>query len=449
MKIVTYPVFVVLAFVAMVTCARSAGRPIDQAAIGIYPVLQKRDFSGLDRIAERLRQENELLSDGQPALVAFYKGVSACVQPKCDEEPQLDQTWVAHGKLLDEWIEAVPRSTTARLAKAAYVTAYAWHIRGTGYAHTVSPNQWKEFADRLQQARVLLQALKKEAENDPHWYAEMLAIGLAQSWPRSEMDEVFDAGVKKFPAYFPMYFYKAASLSPRWGGNQEDLARFVEEAVQATRGALGETLYARLYWSEWKADMFEKRHVDWLRMKAGFARMAKDHPDPWNLNNFAFFACLAGDVDTLAEILDQIGDATIVVAWRSPRRLAACRRMTDRPTQASGTAPSPAPRRGAPEQVLPRPGATFDDFPRITLLEWRPVPGAVSYSIEVDCYLCCETDKWCTDSSKPPISASGLQTTSYRFSWVGSNLGRWRVWAVGADGKDSPKSSWREFIYTR
>lgn len=195
--------------------------------------------------------------------------------------------------------------------------------------------------------------------------------------------------------------------------------------------------------------MFEKRQVDWRRMKAGFARIAKDYPDPWNLNNFAFFSCVAGDVDTLAKVLDQIGDSTIVVAWRSPERLAACRRMTDRPEQASPATASLTARRGAPEQVLPRPGATFDHFPRTTILEWRPVPGAVSYSIELDCYQCCEANKWCSDSSKPRISASGIKSTHYQFSWVGANLGRWRVWAMGADNIDGPKSLWREVIYSR
>src|SRR5437867_1680644 len=101
MKNIICFVFAVIVFTAVVNGAQSAGRPIDQMAVEMYLRLQKRDFSGLDQFAERLRQKNEVLSDGQPALFAFYKGVSACVQPKCDGAPQLDQAWVAHGKLLD------------------------------------------------------------------------------------------------------------------------------------------------------------------------------------------------------------------------------------------------------------------------------------------------------------------------------------------------------------
>jgi len=102
-----------------------------------------------------------------------------------------------------------------------------------------------------------------------------------------------------------------------------------------------------------------------------------------------------------------------------------------------------------PEPVSPKAGASFDHFPRTTVLSWRPVPDAVFYSVEVDCFHCCEVGKWCTELDQPRITDSHIRTTTYTFSWVGANLGRWRVWAVAADGKAGPKSPWQEFLYTR
>jgi hypothetical protein len=103
----------------------------------------------------------------------------------------------------------------------------------------------------------------------------------------------------------------------------------------------------------------------------------------------------------------------------------------------------------APEPRDPRSGATFDHFPRTTRLSWDPVPGATSYTVQVDCFHCCEIGKWCSEVGKPKIEAAGLRGTTYSFVWVGANLGRWRVWAVAPDGVASKASPWEDFEYTR
>ena len=103
----------------------------------------------------------------------------------------------------------------------------------------------------------------------------------------------------------------------------------------------------------------------------------------------------------------------------------------------------------APRPLSPETGADFHHFPRTTDLTWTAVPGAESYSVEIDCFHCCWLGKWCTEVGKPRLAASGIKTTSYRFDWVGMNLGRWRVWAVGAEGRESARSEWRDFYYSR
>ena len=39
--------------------------------------------------------------------------------------------------------------------------------------------------------------------------------------------------------------------------------------------------------------------------------------------------------------------------------------------------------------------------------------------------------------------------TVYSFAFVGSQRGRWRVWAVNAQGVAGAKSEWRTFLFTR
>jgi len=103
----------------------------------------------------------------------------------------------------------------------------------------------------------------------------------------------------------------------------------------------------------------------------------------------------------------------------------------------------------APVQVSPPNGSVFNHFPRTTRLVWRPVAGASSYTVEIDCYHCCQRDKWCTEVGRTWKIERNLTTTSYTFDFVGAQPGRWRVWAVGANGQSGAQSGWWEFRYTR
>ncbi len=101
-----------------------------------------------------------------------------------------------------------------------------------------------------------------------------------------------------------------------------------------------------------------------------------------------------------------------------------------------------------PTQLSPANGCAFSTYPRTTSLEWSAVPGAVQYGVDVDCYECCQTGKWCSDADGRVRSAvvNGL---SYKFDFVGAQPGRWRVWAIGPGGAAGPKTGWFEFRYTR
>jgi len=106
-------------------------------------------------------------------------------------------------------------------------------------------------------------------------------------------------------------------------------------------------------------------------------------------------------------------------------------------------------RLSAPVQTSPTSGSVFDNYPRTTTLRWSPVSGAASYTVEIDCYHCCQSGKWCTDVGKTWKVVPGLTGTSYTFDYVGAQAGRWRVWAVDSSGVEGFKSVWWNFRYTR
>ncbi|MFB2937585.1 tetratricopeptide repeat protein [Aerosakkonemataceae cyanobacterium BLCC-F154] len=83
---------------------------------------------------------------------------------------------------------------------------------------------------------------------------------------------------------------------------------------------------------------------------------------------------------------------------------------------------------------------------RNTTLAWKNVSGAKSYIVEVDFNM--PGVGWCSEqeSCKTKITEN-ITTNRYTFNFGGDRLGRWRVWAVDANGKESPKSEWWKFYY--
>ncbi len=148
----------------------------------------------------------------------------------------------------------------------------------------------------------------------------MLEVGLAQGWPRERFLATYEEAARRHPYYLPIHFAASAYHAPRWYGSTEASRSFIERATERTAPRWGDTLYARLNWSTWTRDMFEDGQADWARMKAGFERIVKDHPDPWNVNNFARFACHAGDLQTAARLATLIGDKPMAAAWYNDAR---------------------------------------------------------------------------------------------------------------------------------
>lgn len=108
-----------------------------------------------------------------------------------------------------------------------------------------------------------------------------------------------------------------------------------------------------------------------------------------------------------------------------------------------------APVVDTPIQISPPNESLFDDYPRTATLKWGPVTNADSYTVEIDCFQCCVANQWCTDVGKVWSVIPDIKITEHTFDFVGAQPGRWRVWAVNAEGKESAKTGWWDFIFLR
>lgn len=128
------------------------------------------------------------------------------------------------------------------------------------------------------------------------------------------------------------------------------------------------------------------------------------------------------------------------------------RRKETREQALSDAEKQPGVNLAAPIQLSPADKVKLDYFPRATKLEWSPVEGAVSYTVEIDyCRGGAEYDHECIDPQPFKLGDSlpmtGLVETNYEFNFLGAQPGRWRVWAVDQKGIEGFKSPWRTFFY--
>lgn len=110
----------------------------------------------------------------------------------------------------------------------------------------------------------------------------------------------------------------------------------------------------------------------------------------------------------------------------------------------SETGGNATPRLDAPELISPKNGEAFNHVPRDTRMSWTAVPGAAGYWLEWDCMV---GDAWLATLPGGAVTRIEVEETSHTFTFVGPQMGRWRVVAFDERGVTGEPSEWREFRY--
>jgi WD40 repeat protein len=277
----------------------------------VRAIFQHEDFAELERLADELRTTKARFPEGLWKLSRFYAGLSS--------PGYADDQWKGHLERLDRWRAQFPESITEPVVRAESWTSYGWAARGSGYASTVTEEAAKLLADRLADARRILESAAKLPQRCLHWFAAMQAVALGEEWDRKKAQRLFEEAVAAEPGYHDYYFNHAIYLTPRWFGESGDWERFAENAAKGPAKSEGMTMYARIAWArEGDYDnLFTDTKIEWSKMKQGFEDMMKANPDSiWNLNNFCRFAVMAGDRETARALFQRIGDNIDPTAWK-------------------------------------------------------------------------------------------------------------------------------------
>jgi len=273
-------------------------------------------FDELEKIAKDLRATKTRFSDGQWKLYYFYDGLSS---PKNRRKEQWDR-WLLR---MEKWQRVYPNSVTARVATASAWYEYGWAARGFGYANTVSEESKKIFSDSVDKALMLANKTPANLSDDcPQRYRLLLGIGKTKGWDRQTFTSTLDRAIKFEPQYNQYYYQATEYLEPRWYGQEGEWISFADTADILARRAGNREIYTRLVINMWQKEWqnFDDMNITWEKMKKGFEDMARDYPNsPYNLNNFAKFACLAKDKDAAKAAFAKIKNDPYMDIWANSK----------------------------------------------------------------------------------------------------------------------------------
>ncbi|NHZ80979.1 hypothetical protein F2P44_17095 [Massilia sp. CCM 8695] len=278
--------------------------------------LQACDYKALEALYQRIRGAGQRTPSGIWKQALFYNQLRGFGQWSTDAA-----YWDTVQTRVRAWRKQYPTSVPARLFEAYMLFKRAEANRGSGYYDTLTEQQRRDLGEGSAAAMRVLEAAQALAAkaDDAEWHRAMLNVfPYTNQFTQALYQEKIGAAMVRYPHYHEAYFTAAGFSMAHWNGAPdavEQLALSLNKAGGKEQGAM----YARLYWymdqSAYKGKIFERSQADWPTMRASFETLVAQYPDPWNLNAYAYFACLANDAGAMAPVLARLGQQVDLRAW--------------------------------------------------------------------------------------------------------------------------------------
>lgn len=237
------------------------------------------------------------------------------------ESEASDADHEARIRQFEAWVATRPASVTARMALGRQWNLYAWKARGHGWSDDVNDESRRLFVERLEKARVILEETALMPDTTPAVYFTLLGLARSQDWDEARTDDLLKRALAFEPDYLQYYETRATGLLPRWGGSDEEVARFAASSADARTDGRGDEVYARIAWSLLWAYEGEKRSpfdagFSWPRARAGLGKVLARQPQStaW-LSRGAKLALAAGDKETARQMFTALGGRADPAVW--------------------------------------------------------------------------------------------------------------------------------------
>lgn len=281
----------------------------------ISSMLHQERFDALDCLSDRARANKERFPGGHWKIHELYQGL---YEP-LPEKHATDEDWQDLMKLLEHWVQAHPKSVTARVALASAWIGYAGQARGDGYSDTVSEKGWKLYEQRTAEAEQVLEGAAALPAKCPEFYAVEFDIAKNQSWEIERIHELFDDASAFEPGYY--YYGRALAmlLEPKWFGQSGDTAKFVQQAADRIGGKEGDAYYFLVASSKnVLCGCEDQPKLSLERIERGYQAVeALYGVSMFNLNRLAYLTLHLGKTDILLadQTFERIGDQWTKYSW--------------------------------------------------------------------------------------------------------------------------------------
>jgi len=305
-----------LAAVRLVEAVDPVAQEIKIFRAEIRGAFDEKRFAWVEETAAELRGDDPaLFPDGSWKFFHFYGALD-------DRFHTGEDGFLTDLETHQVWEKEVPDSIARRIALAELMVSYAWQARGSGYAHTVTPEGWKLMKERLDAAGKILKESREKGEVDVCWFSTALTLGIGQQWDKGLFDKLVAEALKAEPTYWHIQTERAYSLLPRWYGEEGDWQTYALEVADASEG-LGDEAYARIVMrqSDFYADVVRDGRAKWPHTKKGMETLLKKYPESITLQNFAAMLGAYGRDREFSQFwFEKLGDTYIMDIWTKPER---------------------------------------------------------------------------------------------------------------------------------
>lgn len=288
----------------------------DAIAENTLKLFQAKKFRELSRLENSYLTSQSRTADGDWKLMSFYTGVGRFGEQNASEE----KSWATAEETALTWAHKLPASPAGHIAYAMALIGHGRAIRGVGPADAMKPENLQNFAAQIEKAQAYLLKTKKIAGRDPRWYETLLSAAAAQDLDESKFEKLFHEARTRFPYYYPIYFAAIDYLGPKWQGDRKKIEQFALKAVSATKKHDKTGIYAKIYWHASQSipgpDLFTDAPSVWRHMSKAMDDVLAKYPDQWNINHFAYFACLAHDKEKTKHLISKIKKEPIIEIWK-------------------------------------------------------------------------------------------------------------------------------------
>jgi hypothetical protein len=293
---------------------------IEQFRLKTRSLYNSSKFDELEALATQIRADKARFGNGSWKIFQFYDSLTC--RP---DEPE--SMWQLHARIHENWDAAKPRSIAAHVAHAHFFTDYAWHVRGTGFADSVEKENWRLFADRLAQAKDLLDKSASFESKCPMWWRVRMTVAQGQAWSRDDYEKLFQEAKAFEPEFWGYDVAKAHYLLPRWHGQPGEWEYTLTLEIERPKG-LGLETYARVVnaMRGYYQNIFRETKVSWPQTRDGFILMRQRYPDSLEvLSAYCQLACLADDRVVARELFDGLGGRMVPDVWHDRKNFLKCR----------------------------------------------------------------------------------------------------------------------------